>query len=125
MFTERVNNKKMDYPPQPKPIITIDDAKWDGITIAISTMYGILLVCLYVAFSYTQLVKFPVLNNWLEINGFFIYLYLLGIFYLIYMLIFVLRGTNKPAETTDARIKVVENEEVKVEICFIIIVLLI
>lgn len=102
----------MDCFEQPNSIITTkDDMKWDGITTALSTMYGILLVCLYAAFSYTELVKFPALFHWLEINGFFIYLYLLGICYLIYMLIFVLRGTNKPANT-DARLKVVENEEV-------------
>ena len=74
-------------------------------------MYGILLVCIYAAFQYTELVKFPSFNHWLEINGFFIYLYVISIIYFLYLLIFVLRGTNKNGNS-DGPIKVVENEEV-------------
>ena len=77
----------------------------------LSSMYGILLVCIYIAFAYTELVRFPTLNSWLETHGFFIYLYLLSSAYLIYLLLFVLRGTNKTSET-NMPLKVVENPKV-------------
>ena len=89
------------------------DRKWDGLLTNISTSYAILLFCIYAAFAYTELVKFPLFNHWLEIHGFLIYLYLLSILYLIYLLIFVLRGTNK-SNNDNQKIKVVENEEVSV-----------
>ena len=89
-----------------------DKQKWDVIKTTLSTMYGILLVCIYAAFQYTELVKFPSFNHWLEINGFFIYLYVISIIYFLYLLIFVLRGTNKNGNS-DGPIKVVENEEVR------------
>ena len=85
--------------------------KWDVIETTLSTMYGILLVCIYAAFQYTELVKFPSFYHWLEINGFFIYLYVISIIYFLYLLIFVLKGTNKN-RNSDVPIKVVENEEV-------------
>ena len=88
-----------------------DKPKWDVIETTLSTMYGILLVSIYAAFQYTELVKFPSFNHWLEINGFFIYLYVISIVYFLYLLIFVLRGTNKNGNS-DGPIKVVENEEV-------------
>ena len=87
------------------------DRKLDGLLTNISTSYAILLFCIYSAFSYTELVKFPYLNHWLEINGFFIYLYLISIFYFIYLLLFVLRGTNQ-TNNENQKIKVIENEEV-------------
>ena len=86
--------------------------KWHVVETTLSTMYGILLVCIYAAFQYTELVKFPSFNHWLEINGFFIYLYVISIIYFLYLLIFVLRGTNKNGNS-DGPIKVVENEEVR------------
>ena len=85
--------------------------KHDTIATTLSTMYSILLVSVYVGFSYTQLVKFPALNHWLEINGFFIYLYLVSIVYLLYLLLIVLKGTNKTT-SLDKPLKVVENHEV-------------
>ena len=85
--------------------------KWHVVETTLSSMYGILLVCIYAAFQYTELVKFPSFNHWLEINGFFIYLYVISIIYFLYLLIFVLRGTNKNGNS-DGPIKVVENEEV-------------
>ena len=87
------------------------DRKLDGLLTNISTSYAILLFCIYAAFSYTELVKFPYLNHWLEINGFFIYLYLISILYFIYLLLFVLRGTNQ-TNNENQKIKVIENEEV-------------
>ena len=93
-----------------------DKQKWDVIKTTLSTMYGILLVCIYAAFQYTEIVKFPSFNHWLEINGFFIYLYVISIIYFLYLLIFVLRGTNKNRKSgngpRNGPIKVVENEEV-------------
>ena len=89
----------------------IKDRKFDGLLTNISTSYAILLFCIYTAFSYTELVKFPYLNHWLEINGFFIYLYLTSILYFTYLLLFVLRGTNK-TNNENQKIKVIENEEV-------------
>ena len=93
-----------------------DKPKWDVIETTLSTMYGILLVSIYAAFQYTELVKFPSFYHWLEINGFFIYLYVISIIYFLYLLIFVLRGTNKNRKSGNGPrsgpIKVVENEEV-------------
>ena len=93
-----------------------DKPKWDVIETTLSTMYGILLVCIYAAFQYTEIVKFPSFNHWLEINGFFIYLYVISIIYFLYLLIFVLSGTNKNRKSGNGPrsgpIKVVENEEV-------------
>ena len=93
-----------------------DKPKWDVIETTLSTMYGILLVSIYAAFQYTELVKFPSFYHWLEINGFFIYLYVISIIYFLYLLIFVLSGTNKNRKSGNGPrsgpIKVVENEEV-------------
>ena len=91
--------------------LTSTNTKLDGLFTNISTSYAVLLFCVYAAFAYSELVKFPALNHWLEINGFFIYLYLISILYLMYMLIFVLKDTNK-GNNSRRKIKVVENEEV-------------
>ena len=98
-----------------------DKPKWDVIETTLSTMYGILLVSIYAAFQYTELVKFPSFNHWLEINGFFIYLYVISIIYCLYLLIFVLRGTNKNGNS-DGPIKVVENEEVRLNCMMLLII---
>ena len=94
-------------------IVAIEDIKWDVISTTLSTLYGILIISIYAAFSYTELVKFPEFNHWLETNGFFIYLYLASIIYLIYMLVVVLKGTSNKTKNQDAPLKVVENEEVR------------
>ena len=98
-----------------------DKPKWDVIETTLSTMYGILLVSIYAAFQYTELVKFPSFYHWLEINGFFIYLYVISIIYFLYLLIFVLRGTNKN-RNSDVPIKVVENEEVRLNCMMLLII---
>ena len=98
-----------------------DKPKWDVIETTLSTMYGILLVSIYAAFQYTELVKFPSFYHWLEINGFFIYLYVISIIYFLYLLIFVLRGTNKN-RNSDGPIKVVENEEVRLNCMMLLII---
>ena len=89
----------------------VESLKLNTISTTLSTLYAILLFCIFTAFSYTELVKFPALNHWLEINGFFIYLYVLSIIYLIYILVVVLKGTKKTAEGFE-QIKVIENNEV-------------
>ena len=104
----------------------LDKPKWDVIETTLSTMYGILLVCIYAAFQYTELVKFPSFNHWLEINGFFIYLYVISIIYFLYLLAFVLRGTNKNRKSgngpRNGPIKVVENEEVGLNCMMLLII---
>ena len=83
----------------------------DSVVSTCCSMYGMLLVCIYASFVYTELVKFPTLNYWLEIHGFFIYMYLLSIAYLIYLLLFVLSGSNEQSHV-NTRLKVTENLEV-------------
>ena len=73
-------------------------------------IYATLLVCIYIAFSFTELVTFPSMYRWLDIHGFFIYLYTFSNTYLIYLLCYVMkcgdRYNNKMIP------KVVENLEV-------------
>lgn len=58
----------------------------------VSGIYATLLVCVYLAFSYTELVKFPELQNYLERNGFFIYLFLICDLYFIYVFVVISRA---------------------------------
>ena len=69
----------------------------------ISGIYATLLICIYLAFSFTELVKFPNmktyqdqsepdLQGYLEKRGFFIYLFLGCNLYYVYMLISLLRA---------------------------------
>jgi hypothetical protein len=69
----------------------------------IAGLYATLLVCLYFAFSFTELVKFPDLQLVLERNGFFIYLFMTSNIYLMYIFLYVLRGHENT--------KVVENDK--------------
>ena len=104
----------------------LDKPKWDVIETTLSTMYGILLVSIYAAFQYTELVKFPSFYHWLEINGFFIYLYVISIIYFLYLLIFVLTGTNKNRKSGNGPrsgpTKVVENEEVRLNCIMLLMI---
>ena len=54
-----------------------------------SGIYCTLLVCIYLAFSFTELVKYPDLQDYLERNGFFIYLLVLCNLYFVYIMIWV------------------------------------
>ena len=75
-----------------------------------ATLYATILVCLYIAFSFTELVTFPKLQEYLENKGFFIYLYFVCDVYLIYL---VYTATfTKPDKTDEER--VVENNKVSV-----------
>ena len=62
--------------------MVFDWNKWrqDSLSLMSSTIsgiYGTLLVCIYIAFAFTELVKFPDLQLYLEKNGFFTYLFAL------------------------------------------------
>ena len=88
--------------------MVFDWKKWrkDSVSLMSSTISGIyatLLICIYLAFSFTELVKFPNLKTYneqsepdlqgyLEKRGFFIYLFLGCILYYIYILISLLRA---------------------------------
>ena len=79
-----------------------------NIASALSTTYAAVLISIYIAFSFTELVTFPLMYRWLEIHGFFIYMYLMSIAYLLYLILYVLNGRGiHPCP------KVVENCEVR------------
>lgn len=52
------------------------EEKDDSTLAIISSLYAMVLVSVYVAFVFTELVTFPVYESYLEKTGFFIYLYL-------------------------------------------------
>ena len=88
--------------------MVFDFKKWrqDSTSLMSSTISGIyatLLICIYLTFSFTELVKFPTLKTYqdqnepdlqgyLEKRGFFIYLFLGCNLYYVYMLISLLRA---------------------------------
>ncbi len=63
----------------------------DNVASGFSGLYAMVLVCVYMAVLFTELVTFPDNQLFLEINGFFLYLYLLGVAFYAYVLIFVVR----------------------------------
>ena len=79
-----------------------------NIASAISTTYAAVVISIYIAFSFTELVTFPLMYRWLEIHGFFIYMYLISITYLLYLILYVLKGRDNHPNP-----KVVENCEVR------------
>ena len=78
-----------------------------NIITALASVYASVLVSVYIAFSFTELVTFPLMYRWLDIHGFFIYLYLPSIIYFCYLVLYVLKDGNKPQRRTT--LKVVEN----------------
>lgn len=80
---------------------------WSGL----SGLYAMFLVTLYLAFSFTELVTFPHLNDYLEINGFFIFLYVISDLFLIYVLLMTLKGKSKIGNSDGP--KVAENHKVR------------
>ena len=64
----------------------------DQIGSTISGIYSMLLVCIHVAFAFTELVKYPDLDVYLERHGFFLYLFLGSNFYFIYIFICISRA---------------------------------
>ena len=77
----------------------------------IPSMYATILVCIYIAFSYTEVVRFPVDYQWLDVHGFFIYLFFLGDIYLLYLCCYVLPIRKKSKEMNGV-VKFVANDEV-------------
>jgi len=57
-----------------------------------ASMYATLLVVIYVAFSFTELVRFPANKDYLEIYGFFTFLYFVGTLYVTYILTYVVKN---------------------------------
>ena len=57
----------------------------------ISGIYAMLLICIYVAFAFTELVKYPELDVYLERHGFFLYLFLACDLYFIYIFVSIIR----------------------------------
>ena len=78
-----------------------------NIITALASVYASVLVSVYIAFSFTELVTFPLMYRWLDIHGFFIYLYIPSIIYFCYLVLYVLKDGNKPHRRTT--LKVVEN----------------
>jgi len=57
-----------------------------------ASMYATLLVVIYVAFSFTELVRFPANKDYLEIYGFFTFLYFVGTLYVTYILTYIVKN---------------------------------
>jgi len=68
-----------------------------------ASVYATLLICLYVAFSFTELVRFPNNKDYLEIYGFFTYLYLVATSYLLYIVCYVVKGQKEQAQVEALR----------------------
>ena len=89
-----------------KMVFNFHQWRKDSVSLMSSTISGIyatLLICIYLAFSFTELVKFPNmktyqdqsepdLQGYLEKRGFFIYLFLGCNLYYVYILISLLRA---------------------------------
>ena len=80
-----------------------------GATMA--SIYATLLVCVYIAFSFTELTKFPENKDFLEIYGFFTYLYLVATSYMLYILCYIVKDVHPD-------IRVLENPRVSISIHF-------
>lgn len=93
--------------------MVFDCQKWrkDSLSLMSSTLsgiYGTLLVCIYITFSFTELVKFPELNLYLEKQGFFIYLFVGSNAFFIYLLALIWRVQKSK---TDLKILLVQNSK--------------
>ena len=87
-----------------------------NIVATISSSYAILLICIFIAFSFSGLVTFPLMYRWLDIHGFFVYLYLISNIYLLYLIFHVVKKTNISEERKAP--KVIENIEVNFGFAF-------
>ena len=79
---------------------------------SLSSAYATTLICIFVAFSFTELVTFPSMYRWLDIHGFFVYLYVLGNIYLLYLIFYVLKRREDTSKKNNP--KVFENPEVSI-----------
>jgi len=66
-----------------------------------ASLYATLLVVIYVAFSFTELVRFPHNKDYLEIYGFFTFLYFTATLYLIYILTYVVKHEEGSPRAVD------------------------
>ena len=82
-----------------------------NIVSALSSAYATILICTYIAFSFTELVTFPAMYRWLDIHGFFVYLYLCSNIYLLYLLSYVIQ--DRDDSSTIKNPKFVENLTVR------------
>ena len=71
-----------------------EDSRGSGANVmsGLSGLYAMILVIVYVAFSFTELVTFPENQKILEKNGFFLFLYLGADVFLVYIFWFTLAG---------------------------------
>ena len=72
----------------------------------ITSLYAMILVAIYLASSFTELVTFPAHHKLTEAHGFFLYLYLVSDLFLIYVIVHVNVGRHKGTA------KIVENHKV-------------
>ena len=59
-----------------------------------SSLYAMILNCVYLAFVFTELVTFPRYQYFLELNGFFTYLFAASDVFLVYVILVVIRGVG-------------------------------
>lgn len=98
------------------PPVTTFNTSWleepmTNLPTGISGLYAMILVTVYVAFSFTELVRFPDHQKILEKNGFFLYLFLLADWFLVYTFGFTLKGIRKEQRDGDD-FRIVENHRV-------------
>ena len=74
----------------------------DGFT----SLYSMVLVALYLALSFTELVTFPAHHKLIERHGFYLYLFLVSDLFLVYLVVHAAIGRYKGST------KVVENHKV-------------
>ena len=74
----------------------------DGFT----SLYSMILVALYLALSFTELVTFPAHHKFIERHGFYLYLYLVSDLFLAYLVVHAAIARYKGST------KVVENHKV-------------
>lgn len=64
---------------------------------SLSQIYAILLICTYSAFKFTEVAKYPNLQEYLEANGFFVYICGGCVAYLLYVICFVVAFNSSKA----------------------------
>jgi len=110
-----MNNRKESYilrpmsrmaaeEPRDSPPACLPSEAAANLSSAFTSLYGMLLVCVYVAFVFTELVTFPKYQLFLEVHGFFVFLYATAAIYL--ALILAATATGKG---------VVENHKVRMK----------
>lgn len=78
---------------------------------AFSSLYAMVLVTLFLAFSYTEVVTFPRFHHYLENYGFYIYLYGVADLFFIYILAISISSERK--KTVFDKLRIVLNHKVR------------